>query len=102
MSAIEFTPDELDVRFARAKHLRPSAEAPLTGEAIANEIAKKYGVTLDELRTRRRFKHLTDARKEIYRALLDLGWTTAAVGEFVGVDHSTVHKVLKYQPRGGK
>jgi chromosomal replication initiation ATPase DnaA len=90
MSATEWTPEELDARLAVRPALPPEAPA-FDPAAVARDIARAHGVTVDELLGPLRVAHIVRARKELYATLRARGWSYPAIGNFVGGrDHSTV------------
>ena len=67
MSAVEFTPEQLDQaadRFVRSLHT-PRAEAM----QVAESIASAHGLTVQVLLSPSRFRHVVLARVDPYRAL---------------------------------
>ncbi len=84
MSAIEI---DLDKTVVQAK----------SGDVVAGEIAKKYGVSVSELKGRSRLRHIARARKKLYTALRNQGWSYPAIAIFCdNRDHSSVLNTLRY------
>jgi chromosomal replication initiation ATPase DnaA len=91
MSTIEFSAEHFegyreDVYEPRVR--RKSAQA------LAEQVARRHGISVEELFARKRMRHLFVARAELYRLLRDQGWSLPAIGAFVGRDHSTVMMAL--------
>lgn len=71
-------------------------------EAILQEIAEKYGVTVVALCSKRRFKTLVRARREVVErchnelemSLGEIGWVLG------GKDHTTIRNALKGEQTG--
>lgn len=68
---------------------------------IAIEVAASHGLTLQQLRTRRRTKLLAHARQQAMWAMRqEKRWSSIRIGDFFGVKHSTVlYGVKAYERR---
>ena len=64
-------------------------------EMLAQVIARRHGLTIEQIKGPSREKHIFKARKMLYHALRDRGWSYPAIGRFVGGrDHTTIMKGL--------
>ena len=62
---------------------------------LAWDCARGAGVTLDEMFSRSRLKPRVEARRAFYQTLADVhGWSSVAIGRFVGRNHETVLSAL--------
>lgn len=67
---------------------------------ILNLVARRYSVTVDQIRSSRRGRHLVEARAEIAHRMRDAGYTYAAIASQLGKkDHSTIVHLIKTYPR---
>ena len=71
---------------------------------IAAVIAEEFGITIDELRSKRRYAHFVDARVRFSRvARNEYGYRLIKIADYLGCDHTTVvHHVLHrkdYMPK---
>jgi hypothetical protein len=57
---------------------------------VVEPILEAYGVTWAEIIMDRRWRPLIRARREVYTALRQAGWSFQAIGSYVHRDHSTV------------
>lgn len=97
MSAIEFTEEDLEARM-----LRPTAPSRLaeTFHQVAGRVAKAHGLTTMKMLGVGRFKHLAEARRELYRELRVLGWSYPEIGRAcMGRDHTTIMYALSAKRR---
>lgn len=74
--------------------------APPKPEAILAKVAADHGVTVEEVRGRRRYAHLMDPRREIaWRLWVETDLTLAEIGEVLGGrSHATIAYYLR-RPR---
>ena len=65
---------------------------------IAQKMAVRYGTTVDEIFSRRRFPEVVEARSHVWSILYrQHGYTMARIGRIWGRDHSTVlHGIRKF------
>jgi len=102
MSVRDFTAEELDQAFERAKYLtlpshpQPEGYAP---EDVAKAVAHRYGVSLSEVRERGKFLHVAAARRAVAIALRDRGWSYPAIGRFLLRDQSTARNLVLGRPQ---
>jgi len=70
---------------------------------IIAEVAESCGLTVDEIKSHRRFKTIAKARLEIYyRCAMETGATFVLIGKSTNRDHSTViHGIRHYAERTG-
>ncbi len=81
---------KIDEEKARRAHLGSQAEAA-AAEAIIAMVAKDHGITVRELRNRRRYSHLCAARYEAYHRLRQMDMTLKRIGLVMGGrDHATI------------
>ena len=67
---------------------------------MVDPILLRYRVTAEEVEGERRLPHLVAARREIAKALHEeLGWSTAAIGEFLKRDAGTIWSYLNPRDR---
>lgn len=64
-----------------------------------NAIARAHGVTLQQIRGKRRFKTFVAARLECYRYLQARGWSTTRIGAYFHRDHSSVVQAVASEER---
>lgn len=62
-------------------------------------IARSHGLSLEEVRSKMRFKAFVAARLECYRYLQGRGWSTTRIGVFFNRDHSTVVQAVASDER---
>lgn len=93
MGLREFTEEELAALPSafRGQIGMPEDDASL----LVNEISRCHGATWAEVKSPSRVKHLVTARRAIYVALRQLGWSYPAIGRLVDRDHTTVLKDLE-------
>lgn len=73
-------------------------------EAIVAEVAAKTGVTVEQLKSDDRHKHIARPRQAAYYALYETGrYSLPTIGEyFGGRDHTTVlYGIRAHEARGG-
>lgn len=58
--------------------------------SIICRIAAGYDLSYDEVTGSSRQRHIMVGRNHVYAALMDCGFSSAAVGRYMGRDHSTV------------
>lgn len=68
--------------------------AIVDGEAIMQEIAQQFGVTLDELRGPCRKQALVDVRRLVAKRLAAEGLRRTDIAEIMHRDHSSVFNLL--------
>lgn len=69
---------------------------------IAINIARLHGVSIGELFSRARERHVVAARVEIWSDLRERGWSYPAIGRLFGRDGSTVYQVVVGKQRRGE
>lgn len=57
--------------------------------------ARRHGVTVAEMRSRSRLRHLHAARVDAWRILRAQGWSLTGIGAAVGRDHTSICVALK-------
>jgi len=62
----------------------------LTGGPMLGEVAKEYGITIQELRGPNREQPLVEARVAAIKRLYGAGLSVAETGRLVNRDHSTI------------
>lgn len=62
-------------------------------------IARAHGLSLEEARSKMRFKAFVAARLECYRYLQARGWSTTRIGTYFHRDHSSVVQALASEER---
>jgi len=90
MGTVEFTEIELDlgtVTQLNAPYIR--------AYDLADRISLKHGITVEELRGRRRFKHIVAARVEFCKSLRAKNWSYPAIALFLNRDHTSIMYLLK-------
>ena len=97
MSVIEFTKEDLEQAMGTEVYLGPNATWNPRLEAI--RVAHRYGLRQDELFSRSRIGILPMARKELWQALRNHGWSYPAIGHFTGHHHTTVLYALDVDTR---
>lgn len=80
---------------------RSAAPARVSGfEELLRETCLRFGITTDELRSRRRHRVLAAARSALaLRAASELGLSGAEIGRRLGVTKAGVHRMLERAPR---
>lgn len=69
---------------------------PQTGLAIVARVAEEHGVTVADMKARKRGPAIDVARRKAYRRLVDeLNWSQRRVARFFGRQPFTVHNALK-------
>lgn len=63
---------------------------PHLPDAIIGDIAQEYGVSVERMKSRRRFAELVEARAIAMKALYVEGLTMDKIGEILNRHHSTV------------
>ena len=87
MSAIEFTPEQLELAGDDSR----GGKRRLPADTLARTIASRHGLTVTEMLGPSRLRHVVVARAELYRALRAQGWSYPAIGRFAGHrDHTTI------------
>lgn len=100
MSAIEFTPEEVD---ERCKRFYPAKASKASAEGILADVADAHGVALRDVLGREMTKHVMAARRELYARLRGLGWSYPSIGRFCGGrDHTTIMLGLRSTGWAGK
>lgn len=69
----------------------------MNAKAQCEEIAAKFGVTLDEVMDKTREKPVVQARHAIWAQLRHRGYSYPRIGSIFGVDHSTVISAVRKQ-----
>lgn len=87
MSTHEFTAEELELAGRRMQPV-PTEVWSAISECV--RVAKRHGVTTDEIRGRSRTRHIVLARRALWLALRARGWSYPAIARFTGHDHSSV------------
>jgi chromosomal replication initiation ATPase DnaA len=68
--------------------------------SIISRIAAGYGLSYDEVTGTSRQRHIVAGRNHVYAALIECGFSSAAVGRYMGRDHSTVlHGAAQHRER---
>lgn len=80
---------------------RSAAPRLTAAEAIAMAAAR-HGVTPGDVTGPRRYRHLIAARIEACALLHAQGWSSSAIGEALGRDHTTVLSLLAKASAGSK
>lgn len=75
---------DLEKPLRRTQGTRPDLQV------IAREVARFYDLPADALLARGRSPRVSQARSTMYRVARLAGWSTPAIGAFVGRDHTTV------------
>jgi chromosomal replication initiation ATPase DnaA len=99
VSAIEPTAADLEANLARTQLASESAWSP---HLEAHRVARAYGLTVEQLMSRRRMRPLPDARHQLWRLLRARGWSFPRIARFANVDHSTVIYGLRSETRARK
>jgi chromosomal replication initiation ATPase DnaA len=97
MGVYEFTQEEIEHsagRFVAGLRTR-YAEAV----EIRKRIARKHGVSVEELVGRSCLRHVVEARRELYCALRARKWSYPAIGRFCGRDHTTVMAAVRKEQK---
>lgn len=95
MSTKEFTEEQITGAPTVPDRTHVDPAPPFDPECIARAISASHGATWQEVKSPLRFAHLVNARREIYAALREHGWSFPAIGRFVGDrDHTTVMYAL--------
>ena len=82
-------------KVAPPKKTKPDKlERLLVFDGVAKRIARRHCVSKEDLLSKDRFRHLVEARKELYKELRDKGLTLSEIGNLVGRDHTTVLNAL--------
>ena len=79
-----------------------AASSVIRARWIVRDCCMEFGVTIDQIQSRRRNTHIVDARHmAMWRMYRELGWTMERIGKFLGgFDHSTcVHAIRKIDDR---
>jgi chromosomal replication initiation ATPase DnaA len=84
------------IRELTQEALERAVAAPSRPDEIRSEVARCYGVTVEEIMSLSRVLHIARARKALYAELRAIGWSYPAIAYFCGrKDHTTIMKVLK-------
>ena len=68
----------------------------MIAEYIVNEVCDRFQITKKELRSRKRYKHLVDARQACAFALRNLDCTYKFIGDVINREsHTTIIHILK-------
>jgi chromosomal replication initiation ATPase DnaA len=99
MGCVEFTPEQIE----RA-HLEIVAKLPTPRQSareLAARIAEDHGLTIENMLGPGRFKHLAEARADLYRALRapPYSWSYPAIGRLVNRDHTTIIAAVSPKPK---
>jgi chromosomal replication initiation ATPase DnaA len=92
MSAHEFTPEDLERADANYDQTLEARRA--TAQSLAMQVARRHGLSVEDMLSRRRYAHLAVARVDLYLALRGKGWSYPAIGRFVERDHTTIIAAL--------
>lgn len=71
----------------------------ITYTDIANEIANRHKVSMAEVRSEERWKHICDCRREICRTLRRHNLSLMAIGDIINRHHGTVINYLGQKKR---
>jgi chromosomal replication initiation ATPase DnaA len=71
----------------------------LETRAELEAICGTHGLTLADVKTKKRFKAFVAARRECYAHLLAKGWSTVQVGRWFERDHSSVVSAMRTPER---
>lgn len=63
-------------------------------QTLIEQVANWYGIDADEIRSRRRYRHLHRARTAVSYILKKRGWSTTAIGDLLDRDHSSILSAL--------
>ncbi len=75
-----------------------AAATPARARKIVAEVAEKHGLTVDQLISYARSKHLVLARQELYwRLHAETTWSIKRIGDFLERDHTTVLHGIRRQ-----
>ena len=74
---------------------RDDAKTERRANNLLHHVAKAYGVTATDIRSRKQGGTVLEARNEAIVLLRGMGLSTPKIGELVGRDHSTVLYALK-------
>ena len=73
-------------------------DGPLFG--VIAEVAHRYGITVDEIRSRSRMDYLVNARGDVAAELRDRGLSYNHIGALLGGrDHSSIMNVIERRKR---
>ncbi|NBW07973.1 MAG: hypothetical protein EBR82_08095 [Caulobacteraceae bacterium] len=71
--------------------------SPARAMAIAEQVAGRYRITVDHLLCARWDRYVVHARAEVaVRIRDDLGWSSRAIGRWLGCSHPNVRKLFSY------
>lgn len=73
--------------------------SPIIARTIVQQVADKFGLTVEQLVSDSRRQHLVFARQELYwRLHMETTWSIARIGRFLDRDHTTVlHGIRKHR-----
>lgn len=90
MSAIEFTPEQLENAMSFA------LGGVFDADRLTREIGARYGVTIGQVKSPSRVKTIVAARREVAIRLRERGWSYPEIGHYLGGrDHTTIMGLVK-------
>lgn len=67
----------------------------MSSAEVVAVVAAEHGVTVDEILSPSRYRHIVAARREVCTRLRAQGWSYPAIGRALGRDHATVMYLVK-------
>ena len=87
----EHPPERMQAALAVLETITPYAEA----EKLVEEVCRRHGVDLLELRGPVKTKEMVDARRDAARVLRALGLSSLVIGRLLKRDHSSILSLLR-------